>query len=96
MPINFHDIKHSIQDGAEVLANKSKRFAEISSLNIRIMSSESSIKNLYKDIGEEFYNQNKHNKKENNLILNLCKEIDEINDEIKSMKKKILKLKEEE
>lgn len=94
MPIDFDKIKNSIQDGAEAIVNKSKDLAEISKLNVKIISFENKIKELYKEIGEEFYSQYKEDKRENNKILKLCKEIEEIEKDIKHMKKKIENIKE--
>lgn len=94
MPIhyNFTKIKDSIENNANSAVKKTSEFIEISKLNIDISCEEKKIEALYAKIGEKIYNQYMKDKFVGDNLKKYCKEIDEIKDEILSLKKKILKV----
>lgn len=95
MPIDLNKIKTSVQNGTEVVAKKSQELIEISSLKIRICSTEKKIQELYNKIGEKYYKQYKSEKYNNDEFKKLCKEINELNEDIKYLNHKIEKIKED-
>ncbi|SKA88896.1 zinc-ribbon domain-containing protein [Clostridium sp. USBA 49] len=90
---NLSKIGKYIEDGASNAALKSSNFVEISKLNIAISSKEKRIQEIYIKIGEKIYKDFKEGKINNKNIIDKCKEIEEIEKEISSLKKKILKIK---
>jgi len=96
MPIDFDKIKTSLQNGTEVAMQKSHNFIEISSLKLRISGVEKKIQELYNQIGESYYKQYKNEKSNHNELIKLCKEITELNEEIKYLQNKIDKIKKDQ
>jgi len=95
MPIDFNKIKDSVQNGTEVVMQKSQDFIEVSSLKLRISGVEKKIQDLYNQIGEAYYKQYKNDKFNHNDLIKICKEINELNEDIKYLKNKIDKIKKE-
>jgi len=93
MPIDLNKIKTTMQNGADTVAKKSQELVEMSSIKLQISSSEKKIEELYNKIGEKYYKQYKNEKYNNDDLKKLCKEINELNEDIKYLKNKIEKLK---
>lgn len=84
--------KH-LEDGVSNVAYKSENLIEISKLNMAISSDEKLINEIYLKLGKKVFKDYKDNKILDNSLVEKCEEIEEINKDIASLKKKVLKLK---
>jgi ribosomal protein L40E len=83
-----------LEEGVSNVAYKSENLVEISKLNMALSSDEKLIDEIYLKIGKRIYKEFKENKILDKSLLDKCAEIEVINKDIGSIKKKILKLKE--
>ncbi len=87
----------TIVDLAKTLGKESWKLARIGALKAEILSLESSIRDVYKDIGEKAYNLYKEGKEVNKeSFLEFFSEIDNLNKKIEGKKEEIKKIAEEE
>lgn len=90
---NLLKIGKYLEEGASNVAVKSGNLIEISKLNIAISSEEKMIEEIYIKIGKKIYKDFKEGKLNDKRLMDKCKEISEIEKDIASLKKKILKVK---
>ncbi|MCB2291500.1 hypothetical protein LGK97_17400 [Clostridium sp. CS001] len=83
-------IKVSISNGFETISNKSEDFIETSKLKYKIHSEESSMDDLYKDIGKELYIMFKRNGHIDSSLLDYCNALKKIEKRISALEKEIL------
>lgn len=87
----------TIVDLAKILGKESWKLARIGVLKAEILSSEGSIRDLYRDIGERAYNLYKEGKEINKeSFLEFFNKIDNLNKIIEEKKEEIKKIAEEE
>ena len=89
----FFKISKGIENTFETAVQKSEDFIEISKLNMKISSLEDTIEEIYIDIGKKIFKRFKSNKEVDKMYVDKCKEIIEIEKEIESIRKKVLKIK---
>jgi len=89
---NFYKIKDSISNSFGVLSNKSEEFIEISKLKYKIHSEESSMEDLYRDMGKELYTIFKSNKHIDDSLLDYCNTLKKIETRIKNLQKELHKI----
>jgi len=89
---NFYKIKDSISNSFGVLSNKSEEFIEISKLKYKINSEESSMEDLYRDMGKELYTIFKSNKHIDDSLLDYCNTLKKIETRIKNLQKELHKI----
>ncbi|MGH4051797.1 MAG: zinc ribbon domain-containing protein [Clostridium sp.] len=89
---NFNKIKDSISNGLETLSNKSETFIEISKLKYKIHFEESSMEDLYKDIGKELYTIYKGNNQVDKSLLDYCNALTKIEKRMKDLVKELDKI----
>jgi len=82
-----------LEDGVSNVAYKSENLIEISKLNMSLSSNEKLIDEIYLKLGKKIYKEYTDNKISDSSLIEKCKEIDSINKDMESIKKKILKLK---
>ncbi len=85
-------IKDSISNGLEVISNKSEDFIEISKLKYKIHSEESSMEDLYKDMGRELYAIYNASGRVDDSLLDYCNALKKVEIRIKNLKKKLHKI----
>ncbi|MFL0270052.1 zinc-ribbon domain-containing protein [Candidatus Clostridium radicumherbarum] len=90
---NLFKIGKCLEDGVSNVAYKSENLIEISKLNMSVSSNEKHIDEIYLKIGKKIYKEYADDKVSDSSLIEKCKEIDSINKDIESIKKKILKLK---
>jgi predicted nucleic acid-binding Zn-ribbon protein len=84
-------IKVSISNGFETISNKSEDFIEISKLKYKIHSEESSMEELYKDMGKELYIMFKRNNHIDSSLLDYCNALKKIEKRINNLEKELHK-----
>jgi len=89
---NFYKIKDSISNSFGVLSNKSEEFIEISKLKYKIHSEESSMEDLYRDMGKELYTIFKSSKHIDDSLLDYCNTLKKIETRIKNLQKELHKI----
>ena len=89
---NFYKIKDSLSNSFGVLSNKSEEFIEISKLKYKIRSEESSMEDLYRDMGKELYTIFKSNKHIDDSLLDYCNTLKKIETRIKNLQKELHKI----
>lgn len=96
MPIkdSLSKIGKYIEDGVSNVAYKSENLIEVSKVNMSISSEEKQINEICLKIGKRIYNDFKEGKIEDKALKEKCEEIQHIEKNIDSLKKKMLKLKE--
>lgn len=90
---NLFKIGKYLEEGVSNVAVKSGNLIEISKLNIAISSEEKMIDEIYMKIGKKIYKNYQEGKISDKWLIDKCKEIHEIEKDIASIKKKILKVK---
>lgn len=95
MPIkdSLTKIGKYIEDGVSNVAYKSENLIEVSKVNIAISSEEKMIDEIYIKIGKKIYKDFKEDKISDKGLKDKCEEIAELEKDINSLKKKLLKLK---
>jgi hypothetical protein len=86
---DFSKIKVSISNGFETLSNKSEDFIETSKLKYKIHSEESSMEELYKDMGKELYTMFKRNNHIDSSLLDYCTALRKIEKRINNLEKEL-------
>jgi hypothetical protein len=89
---NLYKIKNSISNGFEAISNKSEDFIETSRLKYKIHSEESSMEDLYKEMGKELYNSFKNNNHIDDSLLDYCTALKKIEKRIKNLEKELYKV----
>jgi predicted nucleic acid-binding Zn-ribbon protein len=84
-------IKVSISNGFETISSKSEDFIEISKLKYKIHSEESSMEDLYKDMGKELYIMFKRNNHIDSSLLDYCNALKKIEKRINNLEKELHK-----
>jgi predicted nucleic acid-binding Zn-ribbon protein len=84
-------IKISISNGFETISNKSEDFIDISKLKYKIHSEESSMEELYKDMGRELYIMFKRNNHIESSLLDYCNALKKIEKRINNLEKELHK-----
>jgi predicted nucleic acid-binding Zn-ribbon protein len=84
-------IKVSLSNGFETISNKSEDFIEISKLKYKIHSEESSMEELYKDMGKELYIMFKRNNHIDSSLLDYCNALKKIEKRINNLEKELHK-----
>lgn len=84
----FDNIGKKVGDIAQTAAKKSSDLVETTKINMNINSEEESIKNLYKEIGEVFYEKYGSNPGNDGVIVALCEKIRAHEETIKDLKEK--------
>lgn len=84
-------IKVSISNGFETISNKSEDFIEISKIKYKIHSEESSMEDLYKDMGKELYIMFKRNNHIDSSLLDYCNALKKIEKRINTLEKELQK-----
>lgn len=90
---NLSKIGKYIEEGVSNVAYKSENLIEISKLNMAISSEEKMIDDIYIKIGQRIYKDFNENKITDKSLKDKCQEIAEIEKDVNSLKKKMLKLK---
>jgi ribosomal protein L40E len=90
---NLSKIGKLLEDGFSDIAYKSENFVEVSKLNMAISSEEKMVEDIYAKIGKKIYEDYKEKKISDKGLIDKCEEIDEIQKDINSLRKKLLKLK---
>ncbi|ERI95206.1 hypothetical protein HMPREF1982_00431 [Clostridiales bacterium oral taxon 876 str. F0540] len=90
---NLSKIGKYIEEGVSNVAYKSENLIEISKLNMAISSEEKMIDDIYIKIGQKVYKDYKENKVIDKSLKDKCEEIVEIEKDVNSLKKKLLKIK---
>jgi hypothetical protein len=85
-------IKDSLSNSLESISNKSENLIEISKLKYKIHSEESSMEDLYKDMGKEVYELFKTDSYIDNSLLDYCNALKKIEHRIKSLEKELHKV----
>lgn len=95
MPIkdNLSKFGKYLEDGASNVAQKTGTLYEISKLNIAISQEEKMIDDICIKIGRKIYKDYKEKKISDKSLIDKCEEIEQIEKDIASLKKKVLKLK---
>lgn len=89
---NLNKFKDSISNGLEIISNKSENFIEISKLKYKIHFEESSMDDLYRDIGKELYAIFKGNNEVDKSLLDYCNALIKIEKRIKNLGKDLDKI----
>lgn len=84
--------KEVIETQATTLSKKSKEVMEITKLKFRKAQIEGQIKEKYSKIGEEVYKSFQGEKLNSPLLEKVCKEIEELDDEIKELNMRIIEM----
>ncbi len=93
LPYDLTKLKDSINKSVEDAKEKSEKFIEVSKVNLEILNKEKEITDLYAELGKKIYRKYDKNKTfDSSIIEEKCKEIKKIKDEIKELKKNVLKL----
>jgi hypothetical protein len=88
---DLNKIKDSISNGFEKFSNKSEDFLETSKIKYKIRSEESSMEDLYKDMGRELYTIFKSSHYIDDSLLDYCNALKKIENRIKNLEKKLSK-----
>ncbi|MBZ4644849.1 MAG: hypothetical protein PWR27_279 [Petroclostridium sp.] len=89
----LNEIRNKMTETAKSAIKKSNEIVEVTKLSISIGDAQSRIDKLLKDIGKIMYDAYKSGEIFSEEISTICLEIDEIADEINSMRQKIAQLK---
>lgn len=89
----LNDIGKRITETAKTVTRKSEDIVEITKLNLAIGSEEDKIKRMLYEIGSELYRSYTNEKTFGELYDSKCNEVKQIEENIKSLKERILLLK---
>jgi hypothetical protein len=83
-----------MEEGAESVAKKSSELIEVSKINLEISSEEKKAYELYAKIGRKIYKRYMEGKEIDKDLISKCKEIEDIESDIKELEEKRLRAKE--
>ena len=89
----LNDIGKRITETAKTVTRKSEDIVELTKLNLSIGNEEDKIKRMFYEIGSEVYRSYTEGEPIGNLYDSKCSEIKQIEENIKSIKERILLLK---
>jgi ribosomal protein L40E len=81
------------KEAAQEVAKKSGELVEVTRLNISISNEEDKVRKLYLEMGKKIYDTYRGSQPVDNEFEEICKKIDNIMENIESMKQKILEIK---
>jgi rubrerythrin len=90
------DAAKSVGDAAKSTVKKSEDMLEVSKLNREISSEQNKIEKIYLDLGKAAYNKYKATGKVDDELLEGCKQIDELENKIASIREKIEEIKDKD
>ncbi|SRR5690606_3794589 len=89
----FSKFTKSIEQGAKTASKMAGDTMEVTKLKKVIYDNKVKLDELYKEIGKKVYEGHKKSNMEEAILTDICKDIDNINDEIDKANDKILEIK---